>query len=121
MGIVSEVYSGQSADDPLCTIDFEGNLVDVTQVDLAENVGLAYAITVHKSQGSQWERIIMPILPGGYLLERSMLYTAITRSVKQVVLVGDQGAAREAVKRLAADSRLVNLGRLLERGFANAA
>ena len=76
---------------------------------------LAYAITVHKSQGSQWDRVIMPVMPGVGLLERSMLYTAITRSVKQATLVGDQSAAKKAIGKLAADSRVVNLEKLLKK------
>lgn len=55
----------------------------------------------------------MPVMPGISLLERSMLYTAVTRSVKQVTLVGQQSAARKAVDKLAADSRVVNLDKLV--------
>ena len=106
-------------DEPLCLIDFQGNIVEVTQSDLAENVVLAYAITVHKSQGSQWERVIMPIMPGIRLLERSMLYTALTRSIKQVTLVGEQSVAKNAIVTLAADSRVVNLDKLVKQSLKN--
>ena len=115
MGFVREVFEATSVDAALCSIDFGGNIIEATQLDLMENVVLAYAITVHKSQGSQWDRVIMPVMPGVGLLERSMLYTAITRSVKQVTLVGDQSAAKKAVGKLAADSRAVNLEKLLKK------
>jgi exodeoxyribonuclease V alpha subunit len=121
MGDVCEVYEPGSIDEPLCSIDFDGNIVEATQQDLAENLSLAYAITVHKSQGSQWDRVIMPVMPGVNLLERSMLYTAVTRSVKQVTLVGQQSAARKAVDKLAADSRVVNLDKLIIENLTNAA
>ena len=113
MGIVCDVHTPGSMEDPLSSIDFDGNIVKATQQDLADNLTLAYAITVHKSQGSQWDRVIMPVMPGISLLERSMLYTAVTRSVKQVTLVGQQSAARKAVDKLAADSRVVNLDKLV--------
>lgn len=51
-------------------------------------------MTVHKAQGSQWRRIIVPVTKSR-LLDRTLLYTAITRA--QVLLVGDVTAAREAV------------------------
>ena len=119
MGVIIKALEANSIDEPLCLIDFQGNIVEVTQSDLAENVVLAYAITVHKSQGSQWERVIMPIMPGIRLLERSMLYTALTRSIKQVTLVGEQSVARNAIVTLAADSRVVNLDKLVKQILKN--
>jgi len=117
--VIIKALEANSIDEPLCLIDFQGNIVEVTQSDLAENVVLAYAITVHKSQGSQWERVIMPIMPGIRLLERSMLYTALTRSIKQVTLVGEQSVARNAIVTLAADSRVVNLDKLVKQILKN--
>ena len=119
MGVIIKALKANSIDEPLCLIDFQGSIVEVTQSDLAENVVLAYAITVHKSQGSQWERVIMPIMPGIRLLERSMLYTALTRSIKQVTLVGEQSVARNAIVTLAADSRVVNLDKLVKQALKN--
>jgi exodeoxyribonuclease V alpha subunit len=119
MGVILKALKANSIDEPLCLIDFQGSIVEVTQSDLAENVVLAYAITVHKSQGSQWERVIMPIMPGIRLLERSMLYTALTRSIKQVTLVGEQSVARSAIVTLAADSRVVNLDKLVKQILKN--
>lgn len=64
--------------------------------DMLENIELGYAVTVHKAQGSQWRRIIVPI-SSTRLLDRTLLYTAITRAQEQVLLVGDVEAARSAV------------------------
>jgi exodeoxyribonuclease V alpha subunit len=65
---------------------------------LLEYLELAYALTVHKAQGSQWERVIIPIT-GHRLLDRSLIYTALTRAQRQVIFVGDENAARLAVER----------------------
>jgi len=57
----------------------------------------AYSITAHKSQGSQFTRIIVPIRES-CLLEQTLIYTAVTRGIEQVVLVGDEQAALSAIK-----------------------
>jgi exodeoxyribonuclease V alpha subunit len=66
--------------------------------DMLDDVELGYAVTVHKAQGSQWPRVIVPVTRSR-LLDRTLLYTAITRAQGQVILVGDEDAAREAVAR----------------------
>ena len=66
-------------------------------VDMLGDVELGYAVTVHKAQGSQWPRVIVP-LTASRLLDRTLLYTAITRAQHQVILVGDVEAARRAVQ-----------------------
>jgi exodeoxyribonuclease V alpha subunit len=69
--------------------------------DLAEldQVGLAYAISVHKSQGSQYPAVVMPMHQSHYLmLRRNLLYTAITRAEKVCVLVGMRSALAQAVR-----------------------
>jgi exodeoxyribonuclease V alpha subunit len=63
---------------------------------MLEHLDLAYALTIHKAQGSQWPRIIIPVMLHR-LLDRSLIYTAITRARRQALLVGDEAAAREAV------------------------
>jgi exodeoxyribonuclease V alpha subunit len=62
---------------------------------MLDDVELGYAITVHKAQGSQWPRVIVPVTRNR-LLDRTLLYTALTRAQHQVILVGDETAAREA-------------------------
>lgn len=63
--------------------------------NILEDVELGYAVTVHKAQGSQWQRVIVPVTISR-MLDRTLLYTAITRAQRQVVLVGDDEAARAA-------------------------
>jgi exodeoxyribonuclease V alpha subunit len=71
------------------------------EYDLAEldEVGLAYAISIHKSQGSQYPAVIVPIHQSHYLmLRRNLLYTAIARAERVCVLVGTRAAMRQAVR-----------------------
>jgi exodeoxyribonuclease V alpha subunit len=64
---------------------------------MLDDLELGYAITVHKAQGSQWPRVIVP-LTGHRLLDRTLIYTAVTRAQKQVLIVGDEAAAKAAVE-----------------------
>lgn len=56
-----------------------------------------YSISIHKSQGSQFDRVVVPICKSK-LLDRTLIYTAVTRGVDQVVLLGDLGALRSAIE-----------------------
>lgn len=66
-------------------------------VDMLPDLELGYALTIHKSQGSQWKRIIV-VLTGSRMLDRTLIYTAITRAQEQVIIVGDEAAAKTAVE-----------------------
>lgn len=65
--------------------------------EILDYLELGYAITTHKAQGSQWRRAIVPVAQNR-LLDRTLLYTAITRAQSQVLLVGDLATARNAVE-----------------------
>lgn len=86
--------------------DFDGREVHVDESDV-KNIDLAYCLTVHKSQGSQWDRVIVPLFNAGRssFVERSLIYTAVTRAAKQVVIVGDYEAYVEAVRSVTAASK----------------
>lgn len=74
--------------------------------DVPRLLRLAYACTVHKAQGLEYDRIVMPIVTGFHLqLQRNLLYTAITRARKQVVLVGQREALARAVANAKEDER----------------
>ena len=64
--------------------------------DRREELDLAYAISVHKAQGSQFRRVIIPIFRSR-LLDRTLVYTALTRATEQVVFLGDHAALLAAV------------------------
>ncbi len=72
---------------------------------------LAYAITVHKSQGSEYRAIILPLLTQHYvMLQRNLLYTAVTRAKELVIIVGSSKALEIAIKNDAAKIRNTRLG-----------
>jgi exodeoxyribonuclease V alpha subunit len=64
-----------------------------------DELALAYALTVHKSQGSEYPVVVIPLLTQHYmLLQRNLLYTGITRAKKMVIIVGTRKAIAMAVK-----------------------
>ena len=77
---------------------FEGKHQYILSGDI-DSLQLSYAITVHKSQGSQFERIIIPIRKSR-VLDRTFVYTALTRGQIQVIFVGDMSAAKNATEAL---------------------
>jgi len=80
------------------TIEFDGKPVEYQFGELDE-VALAYAVSIHKSQGSEYPAIVIPIMMQHYMmLRRNLLYTGITRGKKMVVLVGQKKAIGMAVK-----------------------
>lgn len=64
---------------------------------MLDDLELGCAIRVHKAQGSQWPRIIVP-LTWHRLLDRTLIYTAVTRAQRQVLIVGDEATAKAAVE-----------------------
>ncbi len=76
----------------LIVADFDGETVGLSRGDL-QNIDLAYACTVHKSQGSEYPVVIIPVHESQYImLRRNLLYTGITRAKKQCILVGTRRA-----------------------------
>ena len=70
------------------TIDFDGRIAEYTS-DMLDKLELAYAVTVHKSQGSEFDAVILTLF-GGYdkLYYRNLLYTAVTRARKLLIIIG---------------------------------
>ena len=91
------------------TIAFDGRQVEYEYSDLDEIV-LAYAVSVHKSQGSEYPVVIMPILIQHYiLLQRNLIYTGVTRGRKLVILIGTRKALAIGVKNNKTQRRYTNL------------
>ncbi len=79
-------------------IDFDGREITYEFSELDEII-LAYAVSVHKSQGSEYPAVVIPLLTQHYvMLQRNLLYTAVTRGKKLVVLIGTIKALAIAVK-----------------------
>ncbi|SCM68317.1 AAA family ATPase [Donghicola eburneus] len=85
----------QTVFDGLAHATIDGNPFDLTASD-AECLAPAYSFSVHKAQGSQWPAVIIPIFPSK-VLDRTLLYTALTRAEKRVVFIGDRSAFEHAI------------------------
>lgn len=95
-------------------IDFEGRRVDYALGELDELV-LAYATSIHKSQGSEYLAVVIVLAMQHYtLLQRNLLYTAITRGKKRVVVIGQFKAIAMAVKNSQDSKRLTGLEQALQ-------
>lgn len=92
MGIITSIEDGE------VTVEFYDKKVSYLNGDLA-NLELAYAISVHKSQGSEFPTVIIPVHTTHWImLARNLIYTAITRAKKKVILVGNYKALGIAIK-----------------------
>lgn len=81
-------------------VTFPDKSMTLTEEDMM-SMSLAYAITVHKSQGSEYERIILPFISAyNIMLQRNLLYTAITRAKEKVLIIGSETAIETAVNRV---------------------
>ena len=94
----------------ILTVEFdEGRLVEYGFKELDE-LELAYAVTVHKSQGSEYPAVIMPVAGGPrMLLNRNLLYTAVTRAKKCVVLIGHRSCVDSMIDNQMEDKRYTSL------------
>lgn len=109
IGWVSKI----NQEDREVTIDFDGRLIPYDYSDLDEVV-LAYAISVHKSQGSEYPVVILPVVTQHYLLlQRNLIYTGITRAKKLVVLIGTKKALAIAIKNKKPQLRYTHLSERL--------
>lgn len=99
MGVVTGKVPFGAEDKAVMTASFDGREIRLAQAELAD-VELAYACTVHKSQGMEYPVVIIPVHDSHYvMLKRNLLYTAVTRAKKLCILVGSKKAIATAVKR----------------------
>ncbi len=98
-------------------IDFDGNIVKYTPTNFS-SFRLAYAISIHKAQGSEFDLVIMPIAKNyGKMLYRKLVYTGITRSKKKLYLIGDLAALDIAVANTSTDIRRTTIKDFLINGI----
>ncbi|MGD2148983.1 MAG: ATP-dependent RecD-like DNA helicase [Desulfobacterales bacterium] len=105
IGIISAINRKEKQ----LSVDYYGRIVtyDFTEMD---EISLAYAISVHKSQGSEYPAVILPIMTQHFvLLQRNLLYTAITRGENLVILVGTKKALNIALRNNKPTERLSGL------------
>lgn len=95
MGIITEI----SRYDETIEVEYDEHRKVKYPFDMVEELELAYAITVHKSQGSEYPAVIIPLLPGPKLLyNRNLLYTAVTRAKKCLTIVGSERVFQEMIQ-----------------------
>lgn len=105
IGRIAALFPDESRID----VNFDDRTVSLEGAELDELV-LAYATSIHKSQGSEYPAVVVPVLPQHYvLLQRNLLYTAVTRGKKLVVLVGSQRAIAIAINNNATRTRYTML------------
>ena len=95
------------------SVDYYGRIVNYDFAEMDE-ISLSYAITVHKSQGSEYPAVIVPIMHQHFvLLQRNLLYTAITRGKNLVILIGTKKALSTAINNNKPKRRLSGLANRL--------
>jgi len=106
MGIVREINDFAET----MTVEFdEGRMVEYPY-KLLDELELAYAITIHKSQGSEYPAVVIPLLSGpSMLMNRNLLYTAVTRARKCVTLVGNEVTFEQMVQNTSQQKRYSGL------------
>ncbi|MBF0449372.1 MAG: AAA family ATPase [Candidatus Magnetomorum sp.] len=110
IGIIHEINPLEQ----ICRVNYQGRLVSYTIEELKE-LSLAYAITVHKSQGSEYPAIILPVVTQHYImLQRNLLYTAVTRGKKLVCVIGSEKALNIALKNNRQETRYTLLSKRLK-------
>lgn len=114
IGFVSQINLNES----LVKVSFDHRVVEYAFNELDE-LSLAYAISIHKSQGSEFPVVVMLLSVQHYmLLARNLLYTGVTRGKHLVVLVGEKKAVNIAVKNNRENKRLTKLAQRLQAGIA---
>jgi exodeoxyribonuclease V alpha subunit len=99
------------------TIDYNGNMIKYEFSELDE-IALAWATTIHKSQGSEYPVVVIPLTTQHFsLLQRNLVYTAITRGKKLVVVMGQTKALAMAIKNESAKTRVTFLKHLMEKNI----
>ncbi|MDE5539238.1 MAG: AAA family ATPase, partial [Bacilli bacterium] len=100
-------------------IDFEGNKVEYTKEDMFQ-IKHAYAITIHKSQGSEFPHVILPISRGYYkMLYNKLIYTGVSRAKKSLVIIGEPDCFMMAINNDYASNRKTTLKDKLMHKFLN--
>lgn len=107
IGIITEILEES------IRVDFDGRIVELNKGE-RDSLNLAYAITVHSSQGSQWDRVICTFDTSMWmLLNVEILYTAITRASKHCTVIAEDKAIRQAIKTVEQKTKQTYLNRFL--------
>jgi exodeoxyribonuclease V alpha subunit len=100
-------------------VDFDGYFVEYSGEEL-EELTPAYAISIHKSQGSEYEMVVLVLLPThSVMLNREIFYTAVSRAKKKIFLISDDIAIQKALHNMSPRRRKTLLPLRLKEIFEN--
>ena len=106
IGFINQIYTEEES---LEVEFYDGSIVNYKKEDI-KDLDLSYAITIHKSQGSEFECVIIPMMQvAPMLLTRNLIYTGVTRAKKLVVLVGEKRIIKKMVDNNTSNKRYTNL------------
>lgn len=114
IGQITAIESGRTVGkkNESITVDFDGNEVSYSRMEWNQ-LRLAYCISIHKAQGSQFKMVLLPIVQQfSRMLQRNLLYTAITRAAEKLVLIGEPYAVVTSVKNEAVNRKTSLVDRL---------
>ena len=112
---IDTVYSPRKSE--IVTIDFDGNYVEYKKEDMAQ-IKHAYAITIHKSQGSEFPHVIIPVSKNySKMLYNKLIYTGVSRAKKSLVLIGEKEAFEMSVVNDYSTYRKTSLKEFLENNL----
>ena len=114
IGKITAIESGRAVGkkNESITVDFDGNEVSYSRMEWNQ-LRLAYCISIHKAQGSQFKMVLLPIVQQfSRMLQRNLLYTAITRAAEKLVLIGEPYAVVTSVKNEAVNRKTSLVDRL---------
>jgi len=107
------VIVGLNKLDSTCKIKFDNREVEYARKDMYD-LELAYAITIHKSQGSEFEAVILPLMNEyNIMLHRPLIYTGLTRAKKLAVFLGERQALAKSVKSIDSNKRQTSLSEII--------
>lgn len=115
IGQITAIETKKGAKGATITIDFDGNEVNYHRMEWNQ-IQLAYSISIHKSQGSQFKMVLMPVVRQfSRMLQRNLVYTAITRAADKLLLLGEAQAMALAVHNVGTNRQTTLLNRLREK------
>ena len=114
IGIIESIENGKKKK---ITISFDGNSVEYAPSSF-QKFKHAYAISIHKSQGSEFDYVVLPIVKSYHkMLYRKLVYTAVTRAKKKLIIVGEINAFEQAIHHNEVDNRRTTLKEMLKKSI----
>jgi len=113
IGFVEDIISND--ENKILRVNFDGNKVDYKLNQISDNLKIAYAISIHKSQGSEYKIIILPLLNQHYfMITRELIYTAITRAKELLFIIGNMEILKFAANNLSIKRLTMLKSRLID-------